>query len=553
MPILPEDIRLFAAERKTDFDDGGGRMSSTVIVDGADNNLFDDVTDFDRNSGRVSLRKFFGQVLSEDQDPLLSAYVFVDSRPTDPATDACIFKTGGLTTERAAALAAFKAYAPGTTVDWGNPPTFTATAGSAAAPNVISADAVVGATLLITTAATGLGGTEQPSGAYCMRRVTARTDIGGGAADLTLDAALPFSGTAYVFVYASTNSPNQDGLVRAYGVCAFTAALADEAVSGALVDPFVQVAAQADGTAPGASAEGFGSLENPTNSAHSSYRKFGGFVQIFRPGDVCLVHQTSSTAPAAASNGGSVDVGRTDLARLEVVGSDGTVHARFDRNAPAPTGVGCSADLAMGVVSFSDVSGFAQPVTIRHRIEELLGLTGAGSTGLVTFNRPLSRAYPSGVKLSNLLRLGDLQGRIEGGFSQSAWTGVWSDTRIGGEPLADYNDVAYPILANNKGAVEERWAVLFTNTTTFRVIGEFSGEVGNGNVGVDFSPINPATGEPFFTLQTEAWGLGWAAGNVWRFNTKGANAPGWGLRSVAASVPGGDDKVVIEFRGFVNA
>jgi hypothetical protein len=148
--------------------------------------------------------------------------------------------------------------------------------------------------------------------------------------------------------------------------------------------------------------------------------------------------------------------------------------------------------------------------------------------------------------------LGDLQGRPNGGFAQQAWTGVWSNSVIGGAPVGDYNKAVHPIECTNAGAVTERWAVIFTNTTAFRVIGESLGEIGTGNTGSDFAPVNPTTSAPYFTLSAAGWGSGWAAGNVYRFNTTGANAPVWALRCVLPSTPSGDDSVTLQMRGYVN-
>ena len=49
------------------------------------------------------------------------------------------------------------------------------------------------------------------------------------------------------------------------------------------------------------------------------------------------------------------------------------------------------------------------------------------------------------------------------------------------------------------------------------------------------------------------WGSGWAAGNVLRFNTTGANAPVWAARAVLPSAPSSTpDSLTIAVRGDVN-
>jgi hypothetical protein len=74
--------------------------------------------------------------------------------------------------------------------------------------------------------------------------------------------------------------------------------------------------------------------------------------------------------------------------------------------------------------------------------------------------------------------------------------------------------------------------VVFTNTTSFNVIGENVGVIATGNTGTNCAPTNPATGQPYFTIPSTGWGLGWATGNVLRFNTVGAVVPVWVARTI---------------------
>ena len=65
--------------------------------------------------------------------------------------------------------------------------------------------------------------------------------------------------------------------------------------------------------------------------------------------------------------------------------------------------------------------------------------------------------------------------------------------------------------------------------------------------------INPATGEPYFTLRATGWGGGWAAGNVLRFNTVGALFPVWVVRTIQQgpeTVP--NDSFTLLIRGDVD-
>ena len=45
MAIETKDLVLYKSERLTDTDDGGGKYSGQIIVDGQSNNLFNDVSE----------------------------------------------------------------------------------------------------------------------------------------------------------------------------------------------------------------------------------------------------------------------------------------------------------------------------------------------------------------------------------------------------------------------------------------------------------------------------------------------------------------------------
>lgn len=562
MAINQNDVRLYASERMTDFADGGGRMSPTVIVDGLDNNVFPDITDLERLTGRTSLRKIFGAVVSANTDTYLSAHALLDDAPDDAATEAALFTLGTLTSERAAAMTDLAANASRyDTFLFSSPlltPPFSETVVA------VYPGGVVGPTLseIIVSERDGLsypavgsyvgvayaeGGGEVAGGRVSFRRVTATAVASGSSQKLTLDSELPSEYTVLVTnVVCYPLALKGSGFTSACASVAAGIAAAATAVTLTRDAFFPQVVPRGDDAPNPASAEAI--LGTPP----ALFRYSEGRVVGYRAGQPVLIHSTIKRAPAAQANTDVVNVGRTTLSRLRVIGNNGVEHARFTRGVPPAGGVGCTADLDAGTVTFTDVSGMSQPLTIEHRIEEMVLISSID--GLVlTLNRAVSRAYPAGsTKVSSLLMLGDLQGRVQAGFAQTAWTGVWSDTRIGGEPIADFDDVTNPITTTNQGAVPQRWTVQFTNSTSFRVFGEFLGEIGTGNTGANFAPINPSTGAPYFTIPAAGWGASWSTGNVYRFNTDGSQAPLWALRCVAPSLPGGDDSVTVEFRGYVN-
>jgi len=100
MPITKNDVKLLESQRMTDFDDGGGRMTGNVIVDGQSNNIFPDVSELDRTYGRVNLRKTFPAVLTPDTDVYYGAHMIVEKPPQDGAIGVLLFTTQDWNDER---------------------------------------------------------------------------------------------------------------------------------------------------------------------------------------------------------------------------------------------------------------------------------------------------------------------------------------------------------------------------------------------------------------------------------------------------------------------
>jgi len=239
-----------------------------------------------------------------------------------------------------------------------------------------------------------------------------------------------------------------------------------------------------------------------------------GRVPIFRPGDVAMVHHTATTSPATVSNGQTINLGRIRLARVRVLGNDG---------ATIPDGY--TANLTAGTVTFTNVTGYAQPVRIEHLIKDETLVIDAQINGDITLQRPLTHDFPLGSIVSSVLLVGTLFARVPLMFDQQTWTGVWSDDLIGSALSANYNGISHPMVVTNVAGVTERWAIVFTNSTTFRLIGEHLGVIAEGVTTSDFAPVNPAVGLPYFTIPAAGWGGGWATGNVLRLNTVGALHP----------------------------
>lgn len=81
MPILASDIKLIGAQVMDDVPEGGGAPSGIEILDGASNSLFNDISELDRASGRVNLRKVFAAVETPNTEGYFGANLIVAAPP----------------------------------------------------------------------------------------------------------------------------------------------------------------------------------------------------------------------------------------------------------------------------------------------------------------------------------------------------------------------------------------------------------------------------------------------------------------------------------------
>jgi hypothetical protein len=264
-----------------------------------------------------------------------------------------------------------------------------------------------------------------------------------------------------------------------------------------------------------------------------------GRVPAFKPGQTVLIHHTAKHSITAPQAGQVVPFGRTRIAGIEVRDSKGV----------AVDSAWYAVDLALGRLTFSDplnLAAYTLPIVISERVEDRRLVVQPQITGEIEINTALTHDYPAGeAMISAALRLGeangslDLQARSVNLFDQAAWTGVWSDILIGSAAPGTFNDTDYPLLVANADAITERWAIRFTSSTTFEVMGETVGTITSGATTSDCAPVNPRTGRPYFTIPRAGWGSGWSTNNVVRFNTVGGLAPIWMVRTTLPGTPEG--------------
>ncbi|MDM5075331.1 curculin (mannose-binding) lectin protein [Aeromonas media] len=273
-----------------------------------------------------------------------------------------------------------------------------------------------------------------------------------------------------------------------------------------------------------------------------------GRVPFIRTGNIVVVHSTRKSAfPLGVSAGQQLNTGRERLAHAHVEDKDGKQLAQALY----------SVNLDSGVVTLSnplDLTGYAEPLYVVHRIEDMSLVSDVEISGRLTLARPLSHAYDAAdTYVSSALIIGDLWARYTGLFDQKSWTNVWSDYLIGDQSTAQYNDTDYPIQVTNRATLQERWAIIFNSSTSFVLVGEHVGQIAVGDVNTDLAPINPNNGQPYFRLDHRGWGAGWSSGNVLRFTTQAAAYPLWVIRTILQSVAAQEtDKFELQLRGNVN-
>ncbi|WP_177424342.1 hypothetical protein [Pseudomonas sp. MYb185] len=110
MTINVDDVKLLKSQRLTDEEDGGGRATGEAVADGEMNNLFPDISRLDRTLGRISLRKVFAGVMTDNADPYLGVHSIVTQAPEDPRVSVLLFNTNDQTDERADARSVIEGY-----------------------------------------------------------------------------------------------------------------------------------------------------------------------------------------------------------------------------------------------------------------------------------------------------------------------------------------------------------------------------------------------------------------------------------------------------------
>ncbi|NKI17441.1 hypothetical protein HCU74_08425 [Spongiibacter sp. KMU-166] len=272
-----------------------------------------------------------------------------------------------------------------------------------------------------------------------------------------------------------------------------------------------------------------------------------GRVPILRDADILVITHTQKDLIPSPGDGVVVNAGRDKLYDGWIEDDEAT------RLSPAQYTLDKAAGTATLATPFTAEDAQSNPLVgdlhFVHRIDDMALCTEARISGRLQLAQPLYHDFPvADTWVASAVYLGSLRAKTQDWVSYTTDPGDYDGE---GTPTnAQYNLIAYPIAIDNRGAVPDRWKIKFNSTTTFELFSEQRGLVASGDTGTDFSPTNPQTGTPYFTIVASGWGSGWSTGNTVRFDTEAAAAPLWLIRTV---LPGlatvDDDQLKIELRG----
>jgi hypothetical protein len=266
----------------------------------------------------------------------------------------------------------------------------------------------------------------------------------------------------------------------------------------------------------------------------------GGTVAIFHTFNPVSVQNRERTAAATLSSGQTIAV-LSDADFIDIVDSTGA-------SCWSVTDDNYSYDAVTGDITINaGISAFSPPFIITA-IQSELALIDAINSNTLSLLTPLSRAYPAGATVSSVQVLGDFQAQTKDERTLAAWQNNFAD--FGASASSAINTTQYPIELTNIGAIAQRWAIVFTSTTAYNVIGEFVGNIYSGDTLNDCTPINSFAGAPYFILRKAAFGAGLNPGEAFLFETIAASKPTMVTRSVS---PGHSeivrDNSTLSFRG----
>lgn len=139
--------------------------------------------------------------------------------------------------------------------------------------------------------------------------------------------------------------------------------------------------------------------------------------------------------------------------------------------------------------------------------------TLSGAVLTITVSAPIANSYATATPtiVSSVYTVGDRQPSAGSGTVTSA-AGTFDNASV----------TVYP-----DSAIPDTITVTFTDATNFTVAGVAAGSLGSGAIGSAFSPTNPNTSLPYFSIAPAAWGGTYAGGDTVEFDINSAVFAVW--------------------------
>lgn len=274
-----------------------------------------------------------------------------------------------------------------------------------------------------------------------------------------------------------------------------------------------------------------------------------GRVPIYRAGDLIVIaSRYKQSLGTSFAVGQIIQLNVTNLTSVCVIDAKGK-HVTIDKY---------ETNLAAGTIKILNnaLTGFTLPLTAQYAVEETGTVSKVDISGSLTLVRELERSYDkSNTFVSSVMIGGTMEARATKPFTQTTWTNVWSNQRIGNAELTQLDTKNYPIQLTDDGAIIDRWVIIFDGGTRFSLYSETLGHILTQDWLQDLAPINPASNKPYFKINKAAFGPTdhpkWRAGVCVRFNTFGPVIMPWIVRATQPNnyKQVGSDGAVLCLRG----
>ncbi|MCK5872844.1 MAG: hypothetical protein KAG26_08460 [Methylococcales bacterium] len=175
--------------------------------------------------------------------------------------------------------------------------------------------------------------------------------------------------------------------------------------------------------------------------------------------------------------------------------------------------VGAGADLVIQIgdaISITNTSGSLEQNTSASVV------TWVADQATITISEPLGADF----LVADSISVGSMIVKNNLTTSQDNW--------LKNSTSGVYDEATYPLVLNHLGTIEQIIIVTMNSPTAFTANSDIAGiALGSGDASTDFSPINPNSGTPYFTLTAAGFSGVWAAGESFTVSVHPAMLPFW--------------------------